>query len=104
MYYRCIRFNINQEKIKLGIIYLEQKGLECAEFWHTRAVQLRTSHSRENGGGGGARRYNSPDCPVSQWSNDSLRQDRLYKRYNDEQCYGRSQSTEVRGHRTVRCS
>ena len=36
----------------------------------TRAVQLRTSHSREFQG---SLRYNSPDCPVSQRSNDSLR-------------------------------
>jgi hypothetical protein len=37
----------------------------------TRTVQVSTSHSRENEG---ALRYNSPDCPVSQWSNDYLRQ------------------------------
>jgi hypothetical protein len=38
--------------------------------WCTRPVQAETSHSREFGG---VLRYNSPDCPVSQWSNGSLR-------------------------------
>jgi hypothetical protein len=36
----------------------------------TRRVQFPTSHSREFRG---ALLYNSPDCPVSQRSNDSLR-------------------------------
>jgi hypothetical protein len=36
IYLRCIRFNTNQERIQLGdTIYLEQKGLECADFWRT---------------------------------------------------------------------
>jgi hypothetical protein len=39
--------------------------------WCTRTVHVSTSHSRENEG---ALRYNSPDCPVCQWSNDYLRQ------------------------------
>jgi hypothetical protein len=37
--------------------------------WCTRAVQLQTSHSREFQG---TLHYNSPDCPVSQRSNDYL--------------------------------
>jgi hypothetical protein len=37
----------------------------------TRTVQVSTSHSRENEG---TLRDNSPDCPVSQRSNDYLRQ------------------------------
>jgi hypothetical protein len=36
-----------------------------------QAVQMSTSHSREFGD---VLRYNSPDCPVSQRSNGSLRQ------------------------------
>jgi hypothetical protein len=35
------------------------------------AVQMSTSHSRKNEG---VLHYNSPDCPVSQWSNGSQRQ------------------------------
>jgi hypothetical protein len=54
-------------------ILLEQKGLECAENGAPdcpvhQAVQLQSSHSREFQG---TLRYNSPDCPVSQRSNDS---------------------------------
>jgi hypothetical protein len=37
----------------------------------TRTVQMSNSHSREFQG---ALRYNSPDCPVCQRSNDYLRQ------------------------------
>jgi hypothetical protein len=50
----------------------------------TRAVQLQTGHSRETRG---ALHYNSPDCPVSQRSNGSLRANGRLCRVNiDEQC------------------
>jgi hypothetical protein len=63
-----------------------------------RTIQGSTSHSRENAG---TLRYNSPDCPVSQRSNDYLRatvdsDSGIVKR--------RSQSSESEGHRTVRCT
>jgi hypothetical protein len=79
MYYTCIRFNTNQERNQLGItIHLEQMDLSVLKMAHQtvqcaigqcpvhQAVQLQTSHSWEFQG---ALRYNSRDCPVSQWSN-----------------------------------
>jgi hypothetical protein len=48
----------------------------------------------------GALHYNSPDCPVSQWSNSSVRANgRLCRVNSNERCHA-----EVRGHRTLRCS
>jgi hypothetical protein len=76
MYYRCIRFNINQERNQVRDNLNWSKELECAEKWRPgqclvrQAVQLQTSHSREFLG---VLHYNSPDCPVSQQSNGSLR-------------------------------
>jgi hypothetical protein len=68
MYYRCIRFNINQERNQFrDTIQLEQKDLSVLKNGAPDTVQCaslappRTSHSRENGG---VLRYNSSDCPV----------------------------------------
>jgi hypothetical protein len=73
----------------------------------TRTVQGSISHSRENTG---ALRYNSLDCSVCHWTvrcvsgqRLSAHNGRLQKYLPCEQCRGRSQSREVRGHRTVRC-
>jgi hypothetical protein len=60
----------------------------------TRAVQLQISHSRESRG---VLHYNSPDCPVNQRSNGSLRANgRLCRVNNDEQCQAevRAQKSE----------
>jgi hypothetical protein len=58
MYYRCIRFNTNQEKNQVrDTILLEQKDLSVLE----NGAPMWNSHSRENGG---ALLYNSPDYPV----------------------------------------
>jgi hypothetical protein len=107
MYYRCIRFNTNQERNKLETqFYWSKKNLSVLKNGAPdcpvhQAVQLQTSHSREFQG---ALRYNSPDCPVCQRSNDSLRQ---RPTLSSEQCSivsHISQSNKVRGHQTVRCS
>jgi hypothetical protein len=45
-------------------------------------------------------RYNSPDRPVSQRSNGSLRQRSTLQK---QDCRNRVRSTEIRGHPTVRC-
>jgi hypothetical protein len=63
----------------------------------TGAIQLRTSHSWEFQG---ALYYNSPDCPMSQRSNDSLRANgRIVRRNSDEQCRAevRAQKSEGTG-------
>jgi hypothetical protein len=83
MCYRCIRFNINKERNQVrDTIQLEQRTWVCWKMAHRtvrcatgqcpvhQAVQLQTSHSWEFQG---ALHYNSPDCPVSQRSNGSLR-------------------------------
>jgi hypothetical protein len=49
---------------------LSVRGLAHRTVRCTRVVQEPSSHSRENAG---ALRYNSPDCPVSQWANGYLR-------------------------------
>jgi hypothetical protein len=76
MDYVCIRFNTNQERNQVrdsiknrskNLSVLENGAPDCLVH---RAVQLQTSHSREFQG---ALHYNSPDCPVSQRSNGSLR-------------------------------
>jgi hypothetical protein len=68
IYYRCIRFNTNQERnpvrdtIKNGandlsvLIFGAPDTVRC-----TRPVKTQTRHSREFSG---ALHYNSPDCPV----------------------------------------
>jgi hypothetical protein len=67
MYYRCIRFNINQEKNQVrDTILLEQKESSVLKIGAPdcsvhRTVHMSTSHSREFQG---ALRYKSPDCPV----------------------------------------
>jgi hypothetical protein len=71
MYYRCIRFNTNQEKNQVrDTILLEQKIWVCWKLAH-RTVQMSTSHSREFQG---VLRYNSSDCPVSQRATPIQRQ------------------------------
>jgi hypothetical protein len=64
----------------------------------TRAVQLQTSHSWEFQG---TLHYNSQDYLVNQPSNSSLHANDHLPRWTVQV---RSQSAEVRGHRTVRCS
>jgi hypothetical protein len=93
------------------------KRLECAEEWRTglsgvpphsvrctRAVQVSTSHSRENEG---VLHYNSPDCPVChrtvRWASGATTICAQRPTLTDEQCSGRSQSRKSEGHRTVRC-
>jgi hypothetical protein len=75
MYYRCIRFNTNQERNQVrDTILLEQKDLSVLRIGALdnvrcttgqcpvhQDVQLQTSHSREFGD---ALRYNSSDCLV----------------------------------------
>jgi hypothetical protein len=81
-----------EQKDKSGLNFGAPDNVRC-----TRPVQLRTSHSREFQDD---LRYNSPDCPVSQRSNDSLRA-------NDSLQYAtvcNSAAAEVGGHQTVRCS
>jgi hypothetical protein len=90
-------------------IQKEQKELECALVWRTglsgvppdsvrctMPVQIRSSHSRKNAG---ALCCNSPDCPVSQWSNDYLRST---VDSDSSTMKHRSQSSESEGHRTIR--
>jgi hypothetical protein len=88
---------------------MEQRTWVCWKMAHrtircTRAVQLQTSHSREFQG---MLHYNSPDCLVChqtvRWTS------RATAPYVPTAlCAGtvhvRSQSAEVRGHQTVRCS
>jgi hypothetical protein len=73
IYYRCIRFNTNQERnpvrdpIKNGA-----KDLECAKKWRTGlsgAPDRIADKLATLGKSRGALRYNSPDCPVRQRSN-----------------------------------
>jgi hypothetical protein len=66
----------------------------------TRTVQGPSSHSRVFAG---ALRYNSLDCPVSQRAMATCAQWSTAKVLQSEQRSGRSQSREVRGHRTVWC-
>jgi hypothetical protein len=105
IYLSCIGFNTNQERIQLGdTIYLEQKWLECADFWrtgHCPVHQARTIPNQPLSGFLSSLRYNSPDYLVSQRSNDSLRANGRLPRWT---VHVRSQSVEVIGHRTVRWS
>jgi hypothetical protein len=74
-----------------------EQDLECAGKWCTKAVQLPTNHSQDFQG---SLRYNSPDYPVSQRSNGSLRANgRLRRVYSDEQCRAevRAAKSEVTG-------
>jgi hypothetical protein len=70
----------------------------------TRTIQIWISHSREIGG---ELRYNSPDCPMYhrtiRWASRATAlcaNGQLYERNSAEQCQVRSQSVEVRTHRT----
>jgi hypothetical protein len=96
MYYRCIRFNTNQEKNQVrDTILLEQKNLSVLKIGApdsvrcTRTVQMSTSHSRESQD---ALRYNSPDCLVSQQATAIQRQRSTLQ----SATVGYSTATEVR--------
>jgi hypothetical protein len=67
----------------------------------TRTVQVSTSHSRENEG---TFHYNSPDCPVCQWSNDYLApMVDSDSRNSVAQYRAKVRAAKSEGHRTVRC-
>jgi hypothetical protein len=90
-------------KWRSGLFGVPPDSVRC-----TRAIQHRTSHSREFQG---VLHYNSSDCPVChrtlRWASKAMaiqRQRSTVKVLCREQCKCRSQSTKVRGHRTVRCS
>jgi hypothetical protein len=120
MYYRCIRFNTNQEKNQVrDTILLKQKDLSVLKVGAPdcpvhQVVQLQTSHSREFKG---ALLYNSPDCPVChrtvRWASGATTICTNGRLWQKEQCSTvpcRSQSSEVREaldypvwHQTVRC-
>jgi hypothetical protein len=73
MYYRCIRFNTNQEKNQVrDTILFEQKGLSVLKIGapdclvcHRTVHQDRTDVNQPLSRIPGALRYNSPDYPVS---------------------------------------
>jgi hypothetical protein len=80
-----------------------EQDLECAGKWCTGHCPVRqpgalwTRHSLDFHD---SLRYNSPDCPVSQRSNSSLRANgRLRRVYNDEHCRAevRAAKSEVTG-------
>jgi hypothetical protein len=122
MYLRCIRFNINQEKIQVGDSNLFGASLESVlknsvsdSVRCTRPLFGAPGHPANEqatlGNSLDVLRYNSLDCPVSQRSNDSLRANgRLQKSTVANSASQKSERRSQRSldcsvcHRTVRCS
>jgi hypothetical protein len=93
------------------LIFGAPDSVRCAPedtVWCIKPGALRTSHSREFRG---VLRYNSPDCPVSQRSNGSLRaNDRLRRVYSVNSVAQKSERRSQRSldcpvwHQTIQCS